>query len=88
MHSLVVLYLDSKQNLDLNLAIAPPSNSDVQMMNMQHNGSGLQVQRSWDDMPVDKSVMVRFKNVVMFFAKFNSSLESVIVHAPLLFHLI
>ncbi|WJX79231.1 APETALA2-like protein 1 [Trifolium repens] len=48
---------DSKQNLDLNLAIAPPSNSDVQMMNMQHNGSGLQVQRSWDDMPVDKSVL-------------------------------
>ncbi|WJX83050.1 hypothetical protein P8452_65742 [Trifolium repens] len=46
-----------QQNLDLNLAIAPPSNSDVQMMNMQHNGSGIQVQRSWDDMPVDKSVM-------------------------------
>jgi hypothetical protein len=66
-NALVVLYSDSKQNLDLNLAIAPPSISDVQMMNMQHNGSGLQVQRSWDDMPVDKSVMVRFKNVVMFF---------------------
>ncbi|AES81788.1 putative transcription factor AP2-EREBP family [Medicago truncatula] len=48
---------DIKQNLDLNLGIAPPSNSDVQMMNMHHNGSGLQVQRNWDDMPVDKSVM-------------------------------
>jgi len=57
-----VLYSDIKQNLDLNLGIAPPSNSDVQMMNMHHNGSGLQVHRNWDDMPVDKSVMVRLKN--------------------------
>jgi hypothetical protein len=73
-NALVVLYSDSKQNLDLNLAIAPPSNSDVQMMNMQHNGSGLQVQRSWDDMPVDKSVLVRFKNAVMFFV-LNSILQ-------------
>ncbi|XP_004493938.1 APETALA2-like protein 3 isoform X2 [Cicer arietinum] len=48
---------DGKRNLDLNLGIAPPSNSDDQMMNMHHSGSGLQVQRSWDDMPVDKSVM-------------------------------
>jgi hypothetical protein len=73
-NALVVLYSDSKQNLDLNLAIAPPSNSDVQMMNMQHNGSGLQVQRSWDDMPVDKSVLVRLKNAVMFFV-LNSILQ-------------
>ncbi|CAK8543800.1 unnamed protein product [Lathyrus sativus] len=48
---------DSKQNLDLNLGIAPPANSDVQMMIMQQNGSGLQVHQSWDDMPVDKSTM-------------------------------
>ncbi|XP_058740337.1 APETALA2-like protein 2 isoform X1 [Vicia villosa] len=42
---------DSKQNLDLNLGIAPPANSDFQ------NGTGLEVQRSWDDMPVIKSAM-------------------------------
>jgi hypothetical protein len=64
-----------QQNLDLNLAIAPPSNSDVQMMNMQHNGSGIQVQRSWDDMPVDKSVMVRFKNVIFISLVLNSILH-------------
>ncbi|KAI5426010.1 ethylene-responsive transcription factor RAP2-7 isoform X4 [Lathyrus oleraceus] len=48
---------DSKQNLDLNLGIAPPANSDIQMMNMHLNGSDLEVQPSWDDMPVDKSAM-------------------------------
>lgn len=55
------LYADSKQNLDLNLGIAPPANSDIQMMNMHLNGSDLEVQPSWDDMPVDKSAMVRLK---------------------------
>ncbi|KAJ1395977.1 DNA-binding domain superfamily [Sesbania bispinosa] len=48
---------DNKQSLDLNLGIAPPSNSDGQMKNVHHNGSGLQVQRSWDDISVDKSLM-------------------------------
>jgi hypothetical protein len=62
-----VLYSDIKQNLDLNLGIAPPSNSDVQMMNMHHSGSGLQVQRNWDDMPVDKSVMVRSKKKIFLY---------------------
>lgn len=60
----MTLYSDSKQNLNLNLGIAPPSNSEGQMVNIHHNGSGLQVQHSWDGIPVDKSAMVRLRNVV------------------------
>ncbi|KAK7337024.1 hypothetical protein VNO77_17582 [Canavalia gladiata] len=46
------------QSLDLNLGIAPPSYSDGQIKNTPNNGSGLPVQRSWDDMPpLDKRIM-------------------------------
>ncbi|KAK7285104.1 hypothetical protein RJT34_19863 [Clitoria ternatea] len=48
---------DSKQSLDLNLGIAPPSYSDGQIKNTPNSGSGLQVPRSWDDIPIDKTVM-------------------------------
>ncbi|XP_061346703.1 APETALA2-like protein 2 [Gastrolobium bilobum] len=48
---------DNKQSLDLSLGIAPPSYSDGQIKNIHDNGSGLQVQRSWDDIPVDTRVM-------------------------------
>ncbi|KAI4300225.1 hypothetical protein L6164_033624 [Bauhinia variegata] len=47
---------DSKLNLDLNLGIAPPSVSDVQMESIQ-NVSDFQVQRGWNDMHIDGSVM-------------------------------
>ncbi|TKY62188.1 Floral homeotic protein APETALA 2 [Spatholobus suberectus] len=48
---------DSKQNLDLNLGIAPPSYSEGQIKNTPSNGSGLKVPHGWDDIPVDKRVM-------------------------------
>ncbi|KAK7245186.1 hypothetical protein RIF29_40021 [Crotalaria pallida] len=48
---------DSGQILDLNLGIAPPSYSDGQIKNMHNSESGLQVQRSWDDIPVDGRLM-------------------------------
>ncbi|XP_020212425.1 APETALA2-like protein 3 isoform X2 [Cajanus cajan] len=49
---------DSKQNLDLNLGIAPPSYTDGQIKNTPNNGSGLKVPHGWDQIPVDKRVML------------------------------
>jgi len=57
-------YSDGKQNLDLNLGIAPPSYSDSQIKNTPSNGSGLKTPPSWDDSPVEKRFMVRWMSVV------------------------
>ncbi|KAL5155334.1 Floral homeotic protein APETALA 2 [Glycine soja] len=48
---------DTKQSLDLNLGIAPPSYSDGQIKNTPSNGSGMIAPQSWDDIPLDKRVM-------------------------------
>ncbi|XP_068473259.1 AP2-like ethylene-responsive transcription factor TOE3 isoform X1 [Phaseolus vulgaris] len=48
---------DGKQNLDLNLGIAPPSYSDSQIKNTPSNGSGLKTPPCWDDSPVEKRFM-------------------------------
>ncbi|XP_027352743.1 floral homeotic protein APETALA 2-like [Abrus precatorius] len=48
---------DNRRSLDLNLGIAPPSYSDGQIKNTPNNGSCLPVQRSWDDIPLDKRIM-------------------------------
>lgn len=83
----VTLDSDSKQSLDLNLGIAPPSFSDNQVKNIHNNGSGLQVQRSWDDIPIDRRVMVRLDNVVKTSGCMLFFLKSATSQAPLLFHL-
>ncbi|KAK7259253.1 hypothetical protein RIF29_24855 [Crotalaria pallida] len=54
---------DREQILDLKLGIAPPSYSDDQIKNMHNSESGLQVQRSWDDIPINSRLMVRWRNV-------------------------
>ncbi|XP_022634911.1 ethylene-responsive transcription factor RAP2-7 isoform X1 [Vigna radiata var. radiata] len=48
---------DGKQNIDLNLGIAPPSYTDSQIKNTPSNGSGLKGPPSWDDIPVEKRFM-------------------------------
>jgi len=61
----VLTFSDGKQNLDLNLGIAPPSYSDSQIKNTPSNGSGLKgPPPSWDDIPVEKRFMVRLRSVV------------------------
>ncbi|OIW11209.1 hypothetical protein TanjilG_28300 [Lupinus angustifolius] len=73
---------DSELILDLNLGIAPPS-YDGQIKNMHNNESGLQVQRSWDDIPIDSRLMFEHSGPRPMMAQPSHGFSLASEHPPL-----